>query len=165
MRLGLVLAVSLLLITVMWITLVFGAASDPSAAKPEPPKPPATTSSSTSTSLSPPTSVPPVARTAPMKPAPTGDVAAIIRAGFARFGPDVAEQAVRVAQCESTLNPAATNGHHAGLFQIAEPYHRARIARLGFTWAQMLEAGPNVAVAADLYGESGWQPWSCWWAA
>jgi hypothetical protein len=118
------------------------------------------------TTMVPSTSMPRAHETAPIKPTPiAGEVADIIRAGFARFGPAVAEQAVRVARCESTLNPTATNGHHAGLFQVAEPYHRARIARLGFTWAQMLEPAPNTAVAADLYAESGWQPWSCRWAA
>ena len=102
----------------------------------------------------------PIARAA----AVAGAVPDLIRAGFARFGAVVAEQAVRVASCETgrTFNPAARNGAHAGLFQISGTYHRPRVARLGFTWQQMYEAQPNIAVAADLYGESNsWRAWSC----
>lgn len=115
------------------------------------------------------TSLPRTADTAPIvvskRPAPAGEVADIIRAGFSRFGPVVAEQAVRVANCESTLNPGATNGAHAGLFQISRQYHQPLVARLGFTWEQMFTAQPNATVAAALYEQSGWQPWSCRWAA
>lgn len=103
---------------------------------------------------------------------PVGELQDMIRAGFARFGPDVAEQAIRVAGCESTgdetgqrLNPQAVNGPHAGLFQLSRTYHEARATRLGFTWAQMFEPGPNIAVAADIFGESRWGPWTCRWAA
>lgn len=96
---------------------------------------------------------------------PIGDPAQIVRDGFAQFGADVAEQAVRVGQCESSLRPSATNAGSIGVMQIHVPSHRARIARLGFTPEQMTEPAANVAVAADLYGEQGWGPWACKWAA
>lgn len=137
------------------------------------PKLQAPTSTSTSTTTAPPQAR---ARTAPIVTAsasrPTSEVADIIRSAFARFGPEVAEEAVRVAGCESTgdasgqrLNPAAMNGAHYGLFQVSRTYHDARVRRLGFTWEQMTEAGPNAVVAADLYGEQRWGPWECRWAA
>lgn len=89
------------------------------------------------------------------------EVAQVIREGFARFGADVAEEAVRVGWCESRHVPTARNGVHVGVMQLSETFHRERAARLGFTWEQMTEARPNIAVAADLYAEKGWQPWSC----
>lgn len=106
----------------------------------------------------------PTTTTAPkLTVAASGSVPDLIRQGFAEFGPAVAEQAVRVAGCETgqTFDPGATNGAHRGLFQISGTYHRERVARLGFTWDQMYEAGPNITVAADLYAEQGWQPWTC----
>jgi len=39
--------------------------------------------------------------------------------------------------------------------------HKARAARLGYSWEEMLEAGPNLCVAYDLWLDQGWGPWSC----
>ena len=111
----------------------------------------------------------PKARTAPRqgyRAAAVGSVPDLIRRVFARFGPAVAEQAVRVAGCESRYDPAVVNSSgHTGLFQLSPRYHTARAQRLGFSWAQMREAEPNALVAADLYAEQGWGPWTCRWAA
>jgi hypothetical protein len=105
-----------------------------------------------STTVKPPAAV---ARTAP--------IPVMVREAFARFGPVVAGQAVRVADCETggTFNPRARSGSHYGLFQISRRWHDARVRRLGFTWTQMTQVGPNVAVAIDIYRESGWVPWTC----
>ena len=121
------------------------------------------------------TTTAPVARTAPTvraasasRPAPAGSIPDLIRRVFARFGPNVAEQAVRVSGCETghTYNPAVVNSSgHTGLFQLSPRWHTARAQRLGFSWAQMREAEPNALVAADLYAEQGWRPWTCRWAA
>jgi hypothetical protein len=99
-------------------------------------------------------------RSAPTERTPITDA---IRRGFARFGPEVAEEAVRVAGCETgdTYYPGARNGQHLGLFQISRTYHEDRVRRLGFTWEQMAEVDPNIAVAVDIYAESGWGPWTC----
>lgn len=112
----------------------------------------------------------PRARSAPRqgyRAASVGSVPDLIRRVFARFGPDVAEQAVRVAWCESHHDPAVVNSSgHTGLFQISPRYHQARAQRLGFSWAQMREAEPNALVAADLYGEThSWRAWTCRTAA
>lgn len=133
---------------------------------------PSTITTTSTTTVAPVATTQPVARTAPnvraasvSRPVAVGEVADIIRAGFARFGPAVAEEAVRVAQCESNLDPRATNGQHASLFQISRTYHEARARRLGFTWEQMWDPTVNTTVAADIYGEQKWQPWTCRWAA
>lgn len=118
------------------------------------------------------------ARTAPMKRtmrsasvAPTASAAeavAVIRDVFSRFGTAIAEQAVRVSSCETggTFDPTVVNSSgHTGLFQLAPRYHTARAARLGFSWPQMREARPNALVAADLFAEQHWGPWTCRYAA
>lgn len=94
-------------------------------------------------------------------PAPASPQQAIIDAlgGDASFG-------VRLARCESTLNPTARNGTHIGLFQLAKRYHETRARRLGFTWSQMTQSTPNAVVAHDLFREQGRTPWlasrQCW---
>lgn len=86
-----------------------------------------------------------------------------IRYWFAQRGASPAQQekAVDVAWCESRHNPQARNGQFAGLFQIGRQWHEGRASRLGFSWGQMYEASPNIIVAADLWAEQGWSPWSC----
>jgi len=88
----------------------------------------------------------------------------MIRVAFSERGasPAVQEQAVRVAHCESTLRPAAKSpgGGNWGLFQI-NTVHRGRVATMGFDWNQMLEPWANAVVAADLWAQQGWRPWSC----
>lgn len=63
--------------------------------------------------------------------------------------------------CESGGDPRAiSSAGHRGLYQIGY-VHIERIMRLGFTWDDMLIAGPNIAVAYDLQSEQGWDPWTC----
>lgn len=102
--------------------------------------------------------------TRPATSATIAQLEQIIRDGFARFGADVADQAVDQAWCETagTLDPNSTGAAgERGLLQIHGRYHMDRIHRLGFTWDQMYEPGPNVAVAVNLYAEQGWAPWTC----
>lgn len=97
-------------------------------------------------------------------PPATLDVKDIIREVFgSRFGWAVAEQAVRVAGCETggTYNPAVTSGSHTGLFQISWRWHSARVLGLGYTREDLKDPWINSLVAADIYGESGWGPWTC----
>lgn len=89
-------------------------------------------------------------------------------------GGERAEQAIRVAGCESTgdttepivIDQAPTgNPTHAGAFQLAR-VHTARAERLGFTWEQVRTLiEPNAKVAENLQAEQGWRPWACRWAA
>lgn len=87
-----------------------------------------------------------------------------IRVAFAERGADQAqqEQAVRVATCESSLDHTAISpgGGNWGLFQI-NTVHRARVEAMGYTWDQMLLPFENAQVAAAIWAEQGWRPWSC----
>ena len=83
-----------------------------------------------------------------------------IRAWF----PDVYDQAISIADCESNLNPRAVNprGYH-GLFQIGEG-HRSAFERVtGQSWNDgIYVAHHNAQYARDLYDRSGgWGPWGC----
>lgn len=122
----------------------------------------------TTSAPAPVTTTVPRARTAPIeRPARSvGDsegVRRIVREVFGRFGPVVADEAVRVASCETggTFDPNATNGQHLGLFQISRAYHADRVQRMGYLWAQLADPEVNALVAADIYAESGWGPWTC----
>lgn len=81
-----------------------------------------------------------------------------------RYFPEVYDKAVRVATCESGLDPSAvspTNDH--GLFQI-NYVHRSRVESMGYSWSQIYDPYVNSRVARSLYNESGWRPWVCSYA-
>lgn len=129
------------------------------------PRPPATTTTTTE-------AVPPatVATTQPPAPPPPGaggegSIPDIVYERFAaRFGHATGERAVAVVECETagTFDPRSTGDEgERGLLQIHPKYHQERIARLGFTWDDMYEVEPNLAVGMDLFAEQGWGPWSC----
>ncbi|GIV00823.1 MAG: hypothetical protein KatS3mg014_2438 [Actinomycetota bacterium] len=71
----------------------------------------------------------------------------------ARHPWDVAT-ACRILWCESRGDPAARNGRHVGLFQIADG---------------PADPAGNVALAASMWSRRGWQPWAasrrCWGGA
>lgn len=81
------------------------------------------------------------------------------------FG-SVADQARRIAHCESTMNPDAvsrTNDH--GLFQI-NAVHRAEFERVtGHAWWRIYDADLNTRYAKHLYDKQSWSPWSCRYVA
>jgi len=91
--------------------------------------------------------------------AANGDIRAIILAAWAPLGSATASWAVRLAQCESGLNPYAVNRSSgaAGLFQF-----------LATTWAgtpwrgqSPFDANANAQAAAWLYAKYGAGQWSC----
>lgn len=189
MRLPIALLVALALGSLILALIKLGDPAVPDH-QPEPPpaavqpivKLPPATSSSTATTAAPTTTTTAAARTAPTvhaaaasRPAPAGDIPDLIRSTFTRFGPAVAEQAIRVASCESTgdpdgttFDPSATGDEgEVGLFQIHPRYHAARAAKFGWTMNDLYDPAKNVVVAADLYAEKGtWGPtWSCAYAA
>ncbi|MGY6501515.1 MAG: transglycosylase SLT domain-containing protein [Acidimicrobiales bacterium] len=88
----------------------------------------------------------------------------MIRAAFAERGatPAQQDQAIRVAHCESThrWDAVSPGGGNWGLFQI-NTVHRGRVAAMGMSWDQMLMPYQNAQVAADLWAEQGWGPWTC----
>lgn len=76
------------------------------------------------------------------------------------FGNDW-EIALKIAQCESGLNPKAKNKNSSarGIYQIMQSWHR-----IDEKW--LLNEDINIAIAKQLYDEQGWNPWnaskSCW---
>ena len=83
------------------------------------------------------------------------------------FGP-IADQATRVAQCESGLNPAAVSpgGGNYGLFQINQVHAGQFPSVTGQSWSDVLDPYANARYAAWLYNAAGgWGPWTCRWAA
>lgn len=127
--------------------------------------PTSTTTSSTTTSTSTTSTTTVTTARKPLDPMSQSDVARQLREAW----PEDPDRAVAVGRCESTLRPAAENGQHRGIMQIAVKVHADRIAAMGYTPAQMFEVAPNLAVARALYDESKWGPWRssrhCWAAA
>lgn len=82
------------------------------------------------------------------------------------FGP-VSDQAMRVAQCESGLDPNAVSsgGGNYGLFQINYVHRSSFEAVTGLPWSSVLDPYANATYAKYLYDQSGWGPWACSWAA
>lgn len=74
----------------------------------------------------------------------------------ARFTTNCAA-AVRVARCESTLNPRAYNAGNYGLFQINAVHAR----RVSGDLTSLYDAATNVRVAHAIWSEQGWRPWAC----
>jgi hypothetical protein len=75
----------------------------------------------------------------------------IIRKIFKRHGSD----AIRVAMCESGINPTARNGQYLGTFQMGR-YERATYGHGHSTWEQ--------SRAAYRYFKAvgySWRPWQC----
>lgn len=77
--------------------------------------------------------------------------------------PDNYEEARRVAECESNMDPEAHNpaGYH-GLFQIGDG-HRDRFEQVtGQPWSEIYTAYYNAQYAKWLYDQyDSWQQWSC----
>lgn len=71
-------------------------------------------------------------------------------------------EAVRVATCESGLNPRATNGSHDGLFQQADAYWSGRSAQYGQAGRSAFDPWANAVVSAGMVRDTGgWSHWSC----
>jgi len=82
------------------------------------------------------------------------------------FGP-TSDQAMRVAQCESNLDPSAVSsgGGNWGLFQINTVHRDSFQSVTGHSWSDVLDPYLNSQFAAWLYQQQGWSPWGCSWAA
>jgi hypothetical protein len=75
------------------------------------------------------------------------------------FG-DACPRAIRIARCESGLNPNARNrSGAAGLFQLLG--HADLYEAHGWTISDWADPFVNATVAFDLYLASGWSPWVC----
>lgn len=68
------------------------------------------------------------------------------------------QQALRIARCESTMNPRAYAAGNYGLFQINR-IHLSNPAYQLTSVDQLYDPQTNVRIAYDLYQRRGWQPW------
>lgn len=97
-------------------------------------------------------------RAAAAATAPAGSLEGIIHRHFGSAAP----AAIRIAKCESGMNPRAvspTNDH--GLFQI-NIVHRGQFeAVTGAPWSSVYDPELNTIYARHLYAEQGWGPWTC----
>jgi hypothetical protein len=97
-------------------------------------------------------------RAAAAASAPAGSLEAIIQRHFGSAAP----AAIRIARCESSMNPnavSATDDH--GLFQI-NAVHRGQFeAVTGAPWSSVYDPQLNTIYARHLYGQQGWGPWAC----
>lgn len=75
--------------------------------------------------------------------------------------PELHAKAMAVMWCESSYSPDAESAGNRGLFQINAIHINGWIARAGYSWDDMLSAGPNLEVAWAIYQDQGWGPWSC----
>ena len=84
-------------------------------------------------------------------------VVAIIVAVFGIHGPE----ALRVAHCESRLQPRADNGSNFGIFQI-NAVHRRHGESVEHFRRRMFSIRANVHTAFALsHGGRDWSPWTC----
>ena len=92
-------------------------------------------------------------------PAVTGSVEAIIL----HWVPENYATALRIARCESGLNPRAIGGGNSyGLFQIHHVHRRNFASVTGVSWEEgWFDPNTNSHYARHLYDHSGWRPWAC----
>jgi hypothetical protein len=126
----------------------------------------------TATTAPPPTAPPPAARTAaqppppppaPPPPAPPPAPSSSAEGAIAHWFPDVYDEALAVARCESGLNPSAVSpgGANHGLFQINSVHRTSFEAVTGRPWSDVYDADANAQFARHLYDDSGWDAWTC----
>ena len=92
----------------------------------------------------------------------SADIPSMINQVFGAYGP----QAVRVATCESSLNPNVTNSESignsraAGLFQILYPSTWYGTSQAG---SSPYDAHANIVAAHDIFVRDGysWREWVC----
>ncbi|MEX0932191.1 MAG: ubiquitin-like domain-containing protein [Candidatus Saccharimonadales bacterium] len=96
----------------------------------------------------------------------TGNVELIVRQVAIKYGinPD---HFVRIAMCESGLNPNAvnygyySNGHPSGLFQHISGYWPARASKYGYPGASVFNAEANANVSAAMWVDGQSHLWEC----
>ena len=97
-------------------------------------------------------------RAAAAASAPAGSLESIIHRHFGSAAPT----AIRIAECESGMNPRAvspTDDH--GLFQINIVHRSSFEAVTGAPWSSVYDPELNTIYARHLYAQQGWGPWTC----
>ncbi len=70
-------------------------------------------------------------------------------------------KAVSVARCESGLNPEASSGRYAGVFQQSLTYWPRRAKTFGFRKWSAYNGRANIIVSVRMAHRWGWSAWSC----
>jgi soluble lytic murein transglycosylase-like protein len=82
-----------------------------------------------------------------------------------KYGLNHAEM-LRIAKCESTLNPNAVNynyyenGNPSGVYQHISGYYPARAARYGYS-EDVFDAYSNINVTAAMFADGQSRLWQC----
>ena len=97
---------------------------------------------------------------------PAGSVEDIVRQAARKYGLDE-NNFVRIAKCESSLNPNVVNysyfenGNPSGLFQHLSGYWPARATQYGYAGASVFDATANANVTAAMWAEGQSYLWEC----
>ena len=96
----------------------------------------------------------------------SSDVESIIRAAARKYGLSE-DNFVRIARCESSMNPKSVNynyyenGHPSGLFQHLSGYWPARAADHGYAGASVFDPVANANVTASMWASGSRGLWEC----
>lgn len=97
----------------------------------------------------------------PVSAAERAAVAAIIEAAAREFGQDAA-LLLKVANCESRLNPRAVGkAGEIGVFQFLPRTWAKNGARLGYSPADIWDARAQARVTAEMFGRAQQWQWTC----
>lgn len=94
------------------------------------------------------------------------DIELIVRQAARKYGIDE-EHFVRVAKCESGLNPDSVNhgyyenGNPSGLYQHISGYWPARAAKYGWSGASVFNPQANAEVTAGMFRDGQQRLWEC----
>jgi hypothetical protein len=128
-----------------------------------PPQPPVTSPTEPPAASQP----PPAPIPAPEPPAAIQGVSEAIQAAFSPYGQAAVDTALRVARCESQMDPNALSdsGTYAGLFQIGNFWAEDFLNQTGSPYYDgRFDPYANARFAAWLAYEApggGWQHWAC----
>lgn len=97
-----------------------------------------------------------------------GDIQQIVREAARKYGIDE-EHFVRIAHCESSMNPSAQNRSYSengvdfpsGLFQHLTNYWDARAAKYGYAGASVFDPVANANVTAGMFRDGSQGLWEC----
>lgn len=105
-----------------------------------------------------------VAQSAPVSY--SGNIESIIIAAANKYGIDV-NRALRIAKCESGLNPNSVNygynenGYPSGLYQHLSGYWPARAAKYGYAGASVFDPIANANVTMGMWKDGAAGQWEC----
>ena len=103
----------------------------------------------------------PLARTAPLEPPDHATIVAAIEAAAREFGQDP-DLLVRVAKCESRLNPVAVGkAGEIGIFQFKSATFAKNAAKLGYSLADIWDVRAQARVSAEMFGRAQQWQWTC----